>query len=122
MNEIDSNKLHTRLKEIFKERISQYREAVYLLTGYRLDLISDSSSSNTNPVMLLKLKSMYAESPEDDLFFQWTVREASLKLIDSDFASLLNPKYLHDLQTTNSVPYFLSNITLELYEKQTFMG
>jgi hypothetical protein len=34
----DSNKLNQRLKEMFKERITSFREAVYLLTGYKVDL------------------------------------------------------------------------------------
>jgi hypothetical protein len=33
---IDSNKLNIRLKEMFRERISSYREAVYLLLGYKV--------------------------------------------------------------------------------------
>jgi hypothetical protein len=32
----DSNKLNQRLKEMFKERITSFREAVYLLTGYKV--------------------------------------------------------------------------------------
>lgn len=32
----DSNKLNMRLKEMFKERITSFREGVYLLTGYKV--------------------------------------------------------------------------------------
>lgn len=32
----DSAKLNQRLKEMFKERITSFREAVYLLTGYKV--------------------------------------------------------------------------------------
>ena len=32
----DANKLNARLKEVFKERLSSFREAVYLLTGYKV--------------------------------------------------------------------------------------
>jgi hypothetical protein len=35
---IDSNKLNIRLKEMFRERISSYREAVYLLLGYKVPI------------------------------------------------------------------------------------
>ena len=35
----DSNKLNQRLKEMFKERITSFREAVYLLTGYKVLLL-----------------------------------------------------------------------------------
>jgi hypothetical protein len=33
---IDSQKLNLRLKEMFKERIAAFREAVYLLSGYKV--------------------------------------------------------------------------------------
>lgn len=35
-NQVDAHKLNTRLKELFKERINSFREAVYLLTGYKV--------------------------------------------------------------------------------------
>jgi hypothetical protein len=35
----DSNKLNQRLKEMFKERITTFREAVYLLTGYKVSCL-----------------------------------------------------------------------------------
>ena len=35
-NAFDANKLNLRLKELFKERVAQFREAVYLLTGYKV--------------------------------------------------------------------------------------
>ena len=37
----DSNKLNQRLKEMFKERIKSFREAVYLLTGYKVNYYYD---------------------------------------------------------------------------------
>ena len=33
---VDSQKLNARLKEMFRERINSYREAVYLLFGYKV--------------------------------------------------------------------------------------
>jgi len=38
-NTTDMNKLNLRLKEMFKERISKFREAVYLLTGFKVLLM-----------------------------------------------------------------------------------
>jgi hypothetical protein len=36
---LDSSKMNQRLKEMFKERITSFREAVYLLTGFRVSKI-----------------------------------------------------------------------------------
>ena len=35
-NSTDMNKLNLRLKEMFKERITKFRESVYLLTGFKV--------------------------------------------------------------------------------------
>ena len=35
-SDVDPNKLHQRLKQSFKEQISRFREAVYLMTGYKV--------------------------------------------------------------------------------------
>jgi chromosome segregation ATPase len=36
--DVDPNKLHQRLKESFKEQISRFREGVYLMTGYKVNM------------------------------------------------------------------------------------
>lgn len=116
-NTIDSNKLNVRLKEMFKERITSFREAVYLLFGYKLDLIN--SENETEGPKRLRLRSMFAESPEDSLLFQW--KGEVLELLETPFASKLDSKLFTLLNTSNSIPAFLSNVTLELFENQTFM-
>mmetsp|Transcript_31687 Transcript_31687/g.32280 ORF Transcript_31687/g.32280 Transcript_31687/m.32280 type:complete len:267 (+) Transcript_31687:245-1045(+) len=115
---IDSAKMNKRLKEMFRERISCFREAVYLLTGYKVDLFTAESSSSSLPK--LKLRSMYAEDPEDCLLFQW--KGEILELLETPFASKLDPKLFSFLTRCNSVPAFLSNVTLDLFEKVTFLG
>lgn len=114
---VDSSKLNQRLKEMFKERISSFREAVYLLTGYKIDLQSADSSGGYSR---LRLRSMYAENPDDAFLFQW--KGGSLELLDTPFAEKLDPKHFSYLTTCHSVPAFLSAITIELFENQTFMG
>ena len=45
-----------------------------------------------------------------------------LELMDTPFAANLDESLLRTLQTTNAVPVFLANVSLDLFEKQTFMG
>jgi len=111
---IDSGKHNQRLKDVFKERITLFKEAVYLLTGFKIDLFSEDNHP------MLRLRSMYAESPDDSLLFRW--RGTSLELMDTPFAKKLNPRYFSILATYDSVPQFLSNVTLELFDNSTFMG
>jgi regulator of replication initiation timing len=40
---VDPNKLNQRLKEIFREKITTFRNAVYLLTGYHVRHFTSSS-------------------------------------------------------------------------------
>jgi mitotic spindle assembly checkpoint protein MAD1 len=116
----DSNKLNQRLKEMFKERITSFREAVYLLTGYKVDLYTAEDDAKAGQeCKRLRLRSMYAESPDDSLIFQW--RGETLELLETPFASKIDPKLFSYLNRSNSVPAFLSNVTIELFENQTFM-
>ena len=118
---MDSTKLNLRLKEMFKERITTFREAVYLLTGWKIDMIFESAGKDgggSKPQ--LRLRSMYAESAEDSLLWQWT-DENKLNLMETPFASRMEPKLLQSLQTLNSVPIFLGAVTSELFEMQTVM-
>jgi hypothetical protein len=113
----DSNKLNQRLKEMFKDRITSFREAVYLLTGYKVDLYA--ADTTTGGHARLRLRSMYADNPEDSLLLQW--RGDKLELMETPFASRLDSKLFTYLSTCNSVPCFLSNVTLDLFDNQTFV-
>ena len=50
-----------KLKEVFSQKIQEFRQACYTLTGYRIDVVQDQQ---------YRLKSMYAERSADSLLFQ----------------------------------------------------
>ncbi len=110
--EVDKDKVNQRLKEKFKERIGTFRNAIYLLTGYKIDMTTQGD------VRQLCLRSMYSEQENDDLVFQWN--KEGLQLMETSFAKKLDRKIFTYLSTCHSVPAFLSNLTLELFEKRTF--
>lgn len=116
---VDQAKLNQRLKEMFKEKISTFREAVYLLTGYKMELYS-AEIGQGKTVNRLKIRSMYAEAPEDCLIFQ--LSENGPELLESDFANRMDETLIQHLQRYQSVPAFLANVTLTLFENSTFMG
>jgi len=125
MSTLDAQKLHQRLKESFKEQISLFREGVYLLTGYKVDMDAD----NDKPIFTVR--SMYSEKEDDHLIFMWpqTISDGkrqavtSLDLLDSSLAQELSVtegfKYMTKFM---SIPAFMGSLTLSLFEKQTFMG
>lgn len=110
--ELQASELRTqRLKEVFKRKIHDLREACYRLTGY---LINNPSDNQYN------LISMYAEQQSDMLLFRSTP-EGEMQLLENDFSSSL-PDFIEDyLKQQDSIPAFLSSITLDLFSKQTTM-
>ncbi|ETN22833.1 hypothetical protein, variant 9 [Phytophthora nicotianae INRA-310] len=101
--------------QVFGDQIRQYREAVYLLTGYKVDL------RKSNGMELLRLRSVYAEHDDDELLVRME-SNGSLELLDSEFCSQINQRVFAYLTTCRSFPAFLSTLTLHLFEKQTFQG
>jgi hypothetical protein len=82
---------------------------------------------------------MYAESPDDSLvfqvssccllgrilkskFFRLQMKGNTLELMETPFAAGLDETLIRTLQTSNAVPVFLANVSLDLFERQTFMG
>lgn len=118
---LDSSKVNTRLKEIFKEKIAHYREAVYLLTGFKVDLVAEEGSmAGSNK---LRLRSVYAEQADDALLFRWKDSNAALELLATPFVNdRVDKKILDFLRSSNSIPVFLANVTVDLFEKQTVLG
>ncbi|KAL4160115.1 hypothetical protein PRNP1_000686 [Phytophthora ramorum] len=108
-------KLNQRLKQVFSDQIRQYREAVFLLTGYKVDL------KKSNGMELLRLRSVYADHEDDELLVRMEAN-GSLELLDSEFCSQINQRVFAYLTTCRSFPAFLSTLTLHLFEKQTFQG
>merc|ERR1712070_962986 len=97
--EVNQGKLNIRLKQMFRERIKVFREAVYLLTGYKLSV----SNELNNP--RIELTNMFAEQESDVLIFQFKEKEG-LQLLDSEFARRLQSqdqqlKLMTLLRTTN---------------------
>lgn len=116
--DVDPNKLHQRLKESFKEQIGRFREGVYLLTGFKIDMIPDGERPK------FKVRSMFAEREQDHLLFQWpnVTPVEGLDLLDTELAKLLmtTPSYEY-VTRFGSMPTFLASTQLSLFEKQTMI-
>ena len=107
-----------RLKALFRQKITKFKEAVYLLTGFKIDMTTDAKQWPQ-----LRVRSMYAERENDLLLFRWSQAEGGgLELLETDFCSRLDEDIIAYLTRCNSIPAFLSTVNLDLFEKQTFMG
>jgi Mitotic checkpoint protein len=123
-------KLIQRLKENFKEQIAFFREGVYMITGYKVEMLPNNSD---RPVF--RLRSVFAENEDDQLLIQWSkdiqknrnidptnsaTSVASLDILDTDLAKILatTPSYEY-MSKFHSLPAFLASVQLSLFEKQT---
>jgi len=121
---LDAQKLHRRLKESFREQIGKFREGVYLLTGFKIDMIAD-----TAPIRF-KVRSVFAEREEDHLVFAWPKMPKGeehnvtmLDLLDTPQAQLLTQDPSFEYMTKyKSLPAFMANVQLDLFAKQTLIG
>lgn len=111
----DADKRILRLKEVFKERISEFREAVHVLFGYRIDM-SDQRC---------RLLSQYSSSPKDVLLFDLKRNERGVlgvELLENAYSKSLGPELTNYLYKLHSMPAFVANHTIELFSAQTFTG
>lgn len=119
---LDPEKLHQRLKESFKEQIALFREGVYLMTGFKVDMLPVSDEQPT-----FRVRSMFAERETDHLMLRYPqVEEGPVKSLDilgTEFAKELTgmPLCYQYVTKFNSIPAFLASVQLALFEKQTMM-
>ncbi|XP_053411510.1 mitotic spindle assembly checkpoint protein MAD1 isoform X3 [Nycticebus coucang] len=100
-----------RLKEVFQTKIQEFRKVCYTLTGYQIDITTENQ---------YRLTSLYAEHKADCLIFKATGPSGSkMQLLDTEFSRTVGPLIELHLLRQDSIPAFLSSLTLELFSRQT---
>ncbi|CAG8480743.1 34912_t:CDS:2 [Racocetra persica] len=102
-----------RLKEVWKTKAQEYREAVYSLLGYRFDFLENGR---------VRLTSMYSE--QDDQSFIFTSDEndcGTMQLVggNSEFIKSLDHLIKFWVVERGSIPCFLCSLTMKLFENTT---
>ncbi|KAJ9514773.1 hypothetical protein QJQ45_028545, partial [Haematococcus lacustris] len=69
----EADKASARLKEVFKERAAAFREAVYLLFGYRMELTSEATAARNaaNAPTTITLRPQHADDAQAVLLFRF---------------------------------------------------
>ncbi|GAX21140.1 mitotic spindle assembly checkpoint protein MAD1 [Fistulifera solaris] len=115
----DPDKLNQRLKQNFKEQIALFREGVYLMTGFKVDMLPGTDRPT------FRVRSMFAEREEDHLMLKWPKGGETIKSLDilgTELAKLLAASPSYEYMTKfHSLPAFLASVQLSLFEKQTMM-
>ena len=103
-----AEKREKRMMEAFKNTSQEFREVVYKLTGYRIDVLSNN---------IYKLIPVDAESSEDNLLFQ-KKEDGEICMLESDFSLELGELMEEHLERHNSIPMFLAGLVRRLYFKK----
>jgi mitotic spindle assembly checkpoint protein MAD1 len=108
---LDLEARNTRLKQVFKEKIMEFRQTVYVLFGYQLEI----TENNTTRVL-----SMYAFNEGDYMIFQ-RQKDGSLTFMESEYTKQWTKEIEFYVKQRRSIPMFLSAVTQSLFERSTFM-
>ncbi|ETO31578.1 mitotic spindle assembly checkpoint protein MAD1 [Reticulomyxa filosa] len=125
-----------RTKKIFADKLTEYRKAVYKLTGWLISIVpSDdetlgnnnnsthpsNNEANARPIkeMLLELKHLWMQTPNDRIVIGLRPKDqiAVFFIRDTPFMRSVDPKILKSFETKRSSPYLLSAITMQLYKE-----
>lgn len=104
----------SKLKDVFKEKIREFREACCVLTGYKIDMMTDDSQT------IYRMRNIYAG--DDDYLLFRVSRDAGYEMLSSKFADKLDTAVRAYLTQCHSIPAFTAHITSELFNNQTFVG
>ncbi|XP_059615553.1 mitotic spindle assembly checkpoint protein MAD1 [Phlebotomus argentipes] len=97
------------LKEAYKVANQEFREVCYMLFGYRVD-----RTGSTN----YRISSMYAENEDDFLSFRLK-ESGALDMLETEYSMSLREMMRTHLGTHNSLPTFLSALTMDLFNRTT---
>jgi len=98
-----------KILDSFRRTSRDYRKAIYLLTGYRIEALKGN---------IYRLTSVFAEGNEDKLLFEISPFGA-LKLLKNEFSRQFSEFVVTYLENADSVPAFLAAINLDLFKSTT---
>ncbi|GFS85552.1 mitotic spindle assembly checkpoint protein MAD1 [Nephila pilipes] len=89
---------------------TEFREAVYRLLGYRIDVPMAET---------YKLSHVYADSRDDYLLFK--INSEGVQLVETEYSKQVSERMEMYLHQHDSFPAFLASLTMDLFSQQTFM-
>ncbi|XP_074330470.1 mitotic spindle checkpoint protein MAD1 [Apium graveolens] len=111
-------KREERYKTVFADRISVFRRACCDMFGYKI-LMDDHHRADGIPVTRFTLHSIYAQSDDEKLQFEY--ESGNTNIIASDYT--LQPEISRQvdifIRKMNSIPAFTANLTVESFNKRT---
>ncbi|PIA47060.1 hypothetical protein AQUCO_01400040v1 [Aquilegia coerulea] len=111
-------KREERYKTVFAEKISVFRRACCSLFGYKI-VMDDRQRSDGIPVTRFILQSLYAQTDDEKLEFEY--ESGNTNILGNDYAS--QPEIARQVEIfirkMNSIPAFTANLTMESFNRRT---
>eukprot|EP00762_Andalucia_godoyi_P002364 ANDGO_02809.mRNA.1 Spindle assembly checkpoint component mad1 len=104
----DVKKMNVRIKEMFRQKAREFRDAVFSLFGWKVDLAEDG---------VYRLQSCVARTEADILLFQ--IADGRVNMLESPFVQSIDPHILHVLESSASIPLFLHVLSQRLLDPRT---
>ena len=98
-----------RLRAVFQSKITEFREACYTLTGFRVDMVSSHE---------YRLWSQFAAARDDCLVFRRGA-DGVVTLLGTSFSESFSPAIHRYLTEHHSIPAFVAAAQLDLISRQT---
>lgn len=111
-------KREERYKTVFADRISVFRRACCELFGYKI-VMDDHQRSDGIPVTRFILQSIYAQSDDEKLEFEY--ESGNTSIIANSYTSQpeISNQVVIFVRKMNSIPAFTANLTMESFNKRT---
>jgi len=115
----------TRLQEVFKERIAAFREACYVLFGYRVEMTSEpgggGAEGGAEPAVVFSLRPRHSDTARSTLTFRFKppYKPRDMEMIPSDFSRRHQTEVDTFVGRFKSISAFTANLTMELFQQQT---
>ncbi|KAI5593247.1 hypothetical protein BDE02_03G001700 [Populus trichocarpa] len=111
-------KREERYKTVFADRISVFRRACCELFGYKI-VMDEHQRSNGIPVTRFTLQSVYAQSDDEKLEFEY--ESGNTNILANDYTSQPDISRQVDIfiRKMNSIPAFTANLTVESFNRRT---
>lgn len=111
-------KREERYKTVFADRISVFRRACCELFGYKI-VMDDHQRPNGIPVTRFNLQSIYAQSDDERLEFEY--ESGNTNILANAYTSQpeISQQVEIFIQKLNSIPAFTANLTVESFNKRT---
>ncbi|CAN6543370.1 unnamed protein product [Malus baccata var. baccata] len=111
-------KREERYKTVFADRISVFRRACCELFGYKI-VMDEHQRPNGIPVTRFTLQSIYAQSDDEKLEFEY--ESGSTNILANDYTSQSEISHQVEIfiRKLNSIPAFTANLTVESFNRRT---